>query len=288
MLLVGHALVRGRDAERGFEGHAGADIVAERLLRKAHDRPERRRLTRLPRQERRVSEPQQRLLADRHHLLVLPVLVERQASLDQQRINPERRARPEAAQRLGRGGRWRRRGRGRDGRWGCDRRGWNARGKRLARGDVFGVPSVRARVGRDLAAAHPRPRPRLNRGRHFGRRRGRGPCDNRDVHLGQSRGRGLPRDRRRRLRGLSAPNGVARPGRPDELEDAEHQQGARPDDRDEDQRLFAQHGTSTGRRSAIERYAARTTARSRRPSAPSVSGVLPIRIASSNALSMAT
>ena len=94
VLLVGHALVRGRHAERSFEGDAGADIVAERLLRKAHDRPERRGLTRLPRQERRVSEPLERLLADRHHLLVLPVLVEREAPLDRQRINPERRARP--------------------------------------------------------------------------------------------------------------------------------------------------------------------------------------------------
>src|SRR2546426_12073058 len=33
VLAVRHALVRGRDAERGLQRHAGADIVAERLLR---------------------------------------------------------------------------------------------------------------------------------------------------------------------------------------------------------------------------------------------------------------
>src|SRR2546425_7305904 len=92
--------VRGRDAERGLQRHAGADIVAERLLREGHDGPERRGLARLPRRERRVSEPPERLLADRHHLVVLPVLVEREAPLDQQRIDPERRARRGPPRRL--------------------------------------------------------------------------------------------------------------------------------------------------------------------------------------------
>src|SRR3989454_12702431 len=100
VLAVRHALVRGRDAERGLQRHAGADIVAERLLREGHDGPERRGLARLPRRERRVSEPPELLLAGRHHLVVLPVLVEREAPLDQQRIDPERRARRGPARRL--------------------------------------------------------------------------------------------------------------------------------------------------------------------------------------------
>src|SRR5207247_3982332 len=60
ILLVHHALFRGGHTERGFERHAGADVVAERLLREGHDGPERGGLARLRRRERRVPEPRER------------------------------------------------------------------------------------------------------------------------------------------------------------------------------------------------------------------------------------
>jgi len=106
-----------------------------------------------------------------------------------------------------------------------------------------------------------------------------------DIQGHACRHDGLGRPRRRRL-SLRTAGGVARLGRPDQLEHAQHEQHAGSGHDAEDQRFFAQHARSTGRRSATERYAASTTARSRRPDAPSVSGSRPEPTASSNALSI--
>ncbi len=108
-----------------------------------------------------------------------------------------------------------------------------------------------------------------------------------DIQGQAGRHDGLGRPRRRRL-SLRAANGVTRLGRPDQLEHAQHEEHAGSGHDAEDQCFFAQHRRSTGRRSATERYAASTTARSRRPDAPSVSGSRPEPTASPNALSIAS
>src|SRR4029077_4697029 len=81
---------------------------------------------------------------------------------------------------------------------------------------------------------------------------------------------------------------------PPELERAQHHERARAEDQDQQQCVFVQHraaptaSRSTGERSASERYAASTIARSARPAAPSISAAIPRVIASRNALSIAS
>src|SRR5207244_1793710 len=74
--------------------------------------------------------------------------------------------------------------------------------------------------------------------------------------------------------------------RPDQLEESQHEQRNRAERDEQNDALFVQHPRSTARLSVIERYAASTTARSRRPDGPSVSGGFPPRIASRNTASI--
>lgn len=190
------------------------------------------------------------------------------------RLGRRGRRRDRLGRHVRRGRRRGRRGRGRDGRGVVDRRIHRRGGHRDRR--------WRRRSERRLAGV-------AGSRRHGGTRLVRDADGRHRLAAARTRGhaaaRAAPRVGRRRRR---AAHGMARARGPDQIEDAEDEQHRRPQRDEQDERFFAQHGRSTARASAIERYAASTTARSARPAAPSISHACPRRIASRNALSIAS
>jgi len=134
VLPVGVPLVGGRDLEGSLEREARALVVAERLLGEPDHGPERRGAARPLAREPGGAQPPHDVVREREELVVVAFLVEREARLDQQRIE------------RGRGGRRVRRPGGRLGglgRGGGRRRGRARRGRRvLVLPDAPGGPAA--------------------------------------------------------------------------------------------------------------------------------------------------